>query len=203
SPRTANRRVMPRDPHSPAKSGAAKSRSAMTVRRMAAPDAIARPLLKHNLSESCDHVKIRRRLHRRHPGAEFVAVDAAAVDAKEVSEPLLACRRRPYAEAGEGNAHDGLGASRRSADGGKELRAVPARVRAHRVADAVGRIDARVEGRAERAHLDLEIVMPVMRRDEDLHHVFLVERFVVTEVPGNDLIVLGGKQYIETLLIGI
>src|ERR1700686_3808308 len=121
------------------------------------------------------HVKVCRCLQRRLPGAEFVSVRGAAIDAEEVGAPLVSAPRHG-AERSEGQPDDDPPPPPSPPQRGKEAAADPGQVSGHRGPDAVRRVDAGVKGRTERIDLDLEVGREAARREKDFDDVFLPER---------------------------
>src|SRR5207249_7934199 len=112
---------------------------------------------KNEATERGGDVKVRRILHRRLPRAVFIAARRAAVDSKKVRPPCLLCFWRWRTERGEWNAHDRVDDAGYFAHRREEIHALPGEIDLHRLADAVRRIDARIERRPERVDLDLVI----------------------------------------------
>jgi hypothetical protein len=63
--------------------------------------------------------------------------------------------------------------------------------------------DSRVERGAERIHLQLEVHTWIVRRDEDLHDVFFVQRRIVLEVCGDDVIVIADEERVQVIVVAI
>jgi HPt (histidine-containing phosphotransfer) domain-containing protein len=65
----------------------------------------------------------------------------------------------------------------------------------------VGRFDARVEDRADRADLELEVLGDAPGGEEDFDDVLLVQRRVVRVVRRDDVVVTGGKEDVEMIVV--